>query len=166
MSATPDDVPDFGWQELCDGGWIETNLSIRAETTSSVMGPWKGPSGRNLFCSTCRPGTYSAAGSTCRLCSAGTFSDSFNSIACINCSAPAGYYCPEQSCLAGLICPVGYSCPGDVQDKLRCPSATYVGWSYCPGGHHHSIQCFGRNLCRSLPKDTSADLWRATVQAV
>jgi hypothetical protein len=131
--TTPDDVPDFGWQELCDGGWIETNLSIRAETTSSVMGPWKGPSGRNLFCSTCRPGTYSAAGSTCRLCSAGTFSDSFNSTACLNCSAPAGHYCPQQSSLAsGLICPVGYSCPGDVQDKLRCPSATYVGWSYCP----------------------------------
>jgi len=42
--TTPDDVPDFGWQELCDGGWIETNLSIRTEATSSVMGPWKGPS--------------------------------------------------------------------------------------------------------------------------
>ena len=106
---------------LCDAGFYTPHLDASTWDAGT--------------CLACPPGQYSATGGStaCRLCSAGTFSDSFNSTACTNCSAPAGHYCPQQSPLAsGLICPLGYSCPGGAQDKLRCPSATGVGWSYCP----------------------------------
>ena len=87
------------------------------------------------ICRACPQGQYSATpgSSACLLCLAGTFSASFSATACTNCSAPAGHYCPQQSSSAsGLICPLGYSCPGGAHDKLRCPSAIGVGWSYCP----------------------------------
>jgi len=79
--TTSDDVPDTGWQELCGAGWTETNMVIRANATSSVIGPWKGPSGESLFCMSCPSGTYSATGLTCDPC-------------------PAGYTSPIRSTLA------------------------------------------------------------------
>ena len=114
------------------GGYFEAVWSVVSEAESFG---WEEVSGDYKLCVDCKAGTYSATlGSTsCNICPAGTFSKHVGATACTNCSAPAGHYCPQQSSLAsGLICPLGYSCPGGAQDKLQCPSATGVGWSYCP----------------------------------
>jgi len=79
--TTSDDVPNSRWQELCGAGWTETNMVICADSTSSVIGPWKGPSGESLLCMRCPSGTYSATGLMCNPCPMGYTSPSGSKLA-------------------------------------------------------------------------------------
>ncbi len=82
-----------------------------------------------------------------KMCLAGTYATTkVGNMAtqCLDCDAAKGFYCPAASTTkAGVTCPAGYTCAGNVNDKVICPAGYY-----CAGGAADKVECPAGYYCK------------------